>query len=100
MKCRHYFFVILGLVVVTGCSGDKSYAKKLILDAFQGSTAVKFGPFTRFDETRACYEVSFKNFEGHEKIAHISLRKDKADNLQWSDWTTTKSLNECRDAFE
>ena len=100
MKYRHWLFVIFSLAVVTGCSSDKSHAKKLILDSFQNPTAVRFGEFTLFDEQNGCYEVSVKNYNGQEKIVYISLKKDEASDQQWSNWVTTNSLDECRDAFK
>lgn len=100
MKCRHWFFVIFSLFAVVGCSSEESHAKKVILDGFKSSTAVRFVEFTQFDDRKACYEIQVRNYDGHEQTAYISLGKDKASNKEWSDWITTKSIDECRDALK
>jgi len=100
MKCQHWFLVIFSLLVVSGCSNEDSYARKLIVDAFDTSTAVNFVEFTRFDDKNACYEVGVRNYDGREKTVFIALRKDSASGQKWNRWATSENLEECRDAIK
>ena len=100
MKFRHLVSILFSLALVTGCSDDESYAKKLILVSIKTTTAVQFVEFTRFDDKNACYEVSIRNYDGREQTAYISLNKDNASDKEWSHWATAESLDECREAIK
>ena len=100
MKFRNWVFAIFSLFMVIGCGRDDGNAKELIIEAFDNSTAVHFVEFTQFDETTACYEVLVRNYDGREQTAYISMRKDKADDEEWSRWATAESLDNCRDAIK
>ncbi len=101
MKLRHWGFMFFSLVIIAGCSSnDESYAKKLIVVSLNSKTAIQFVEFTRFDDKNACYEVNIRNYDGREQTSFISLQKEKATDLEWSHWTTTGSLDECRTAVQ
>ncbi|MEN8169345.1 MAG: hypothetical protein ABFS08_03895 [Pseudomonadota bacterium] len=100
MRFRHWMFMIFSLMIVTGCSSDESYAKKLILVSLKNTNAVQFVEFTRFDDKNACYEVNIRNHDGREQTAYVSLNKDNASDQEWSHWATTESLDECREAIK
>ncbi|MCW8983038.1 MAG: hypothetical protein OQK13_03250 [Gammaproteobacteria bacterium] len=97
MKFRFGPVLILSLIVLMGCSGDKSAAKKIILDAFPKSTAIFFGKFTSIDENHGCYQIHVKDYRGQEQEAYIALTKESATENVWSKWVFTKSLDECRE---
>ena len=98
MKIRHWVFMGISLLAVSGCSNDESYAKKLIHVSLKKNTAVQFVNFTRFNDKNACYEINIRNYDGRQQTAYISLQKETATDLEWSQWSTTNSLDECRDA--
>lgn len=99
MKYHRWLFAILSLALVSGCSGEQSQAKRLILEAFPKSAAVKFGDYTQFDDKNGCYQIHVKNYRGQEQELFISLNKADAAGSEWGDWKTTQNIDECHDAF-
>ena len=100
MQYRHWFFVILGVLVLSGCSNEDSYARKLITASFHRPAAVQFVEFTQFDDKNACYEVRIRNYDRREQTVYIALRKDDAAGQAWNRWATTESLEDCRSAIK
>ncbi len=101
MKLRHWVFIFFSLAVISGCSNnDEGYAKKLIIVSLKNNTAIQFVEFTRFDDKNACYEINIRNYDGREQTSFISLQKEKATDREWSHWTTTGSLDECREVIK
>jgi hypothetical protein len=100
MKRAHWLLVIVSLALVTGCSGEKSAAKKLILEVFPKTTAILFGKFTQLDDRHGCYDIAIKNYNGQQKNIFISLKKENAADPLWSDWVATQSFDACRDAYK
>lgn len=96
MNIRHWLFMGIGLLVLSGCSNDESYAKKLIHVSLTKKTAVQFVKFTRFDDKNACYEINIRNYDGRQQTNFIALQKAKPGDLEWSHWSTTNSIDECR----
>lgn len=100
MKCTPWFLVLFSLLVVSGCSSENGAAKKLIIEAFDRSTALQFVEFTRFDDKNGCYEVQVRNYDGRGQTVFVALQKESASGEEWNRLATAQSIEDCRSAIK
>lgn len=64
MKNIEIAAAILGCLLLAGCGGSESEAKKAVLENLKDPDSAKFGKFTQVGEDRACMTVNAKNSMG------------------------------------
>ncbi len=55
---------ILGCLLLAGCGGSESEAKKAVLENLKDPDSAKFGKFSQVGESLACLTVNAKNSMG------------------------------------
>lgn len=64
MKKVEIIAAIAGCILLVGCGGTESEAKKAVLAILKDPDSAKFGKFTQVNEERACLTVNAKNSMG------------------------------------